>query len=72
MRRRVREPLPGEAVVPAELLHYDPADWIGRGCHPPCAFWQAHSAWTDEHGADSWPSVIAEGPDVPWHSEWGA
>ena len=70
MRRRVREAAPGVVLPPAELLEYDRADWIGRGCHPECAFWQARAEWTDEYGGDAWPSVVAYGPDVPWHDDW--
>lgn len=69
MRRRVREPAPGVAVPPPELLAYDPADWLGVDCHPQCAYWAALDEWTRVHGPDAWPDVVADGPDVPWQCD---
>ena len=70
MRRRPREVETPDDAPPAELLAYRRGDWIGRGCHPECAFWEARQEWSEEYGHDAWPDVVADGPDVPWHPEW--
>ncbi len=73
MRRRPKEP--AESDEPQHLRLYNPADWPNPECHPECAFWAAREAWSDAHPFDpgdpagTW-SVVAEGPDVPWHPEW--
>lgn len=71
MRRRTRvDETPEHERVPVALLDYRRTDWVGRGCHPECAFWEARAEWTEEHGVDAWPDIVAQGPDVPWHEDW--
>lgn len=68
MRRRVRE---GDySGTPARLLRYVEQEWAdapGVDCgHPACAFWAGMDRWEEEHPEAGWPSVVAEGPDVPF------
>lgn len=67
MRRRVRAAQRGD--VPPRLLHYVEQEWAGApgvDCdHPACAYWAELDRWNDEH-PDQWPSVVADGPDVPF------
>lgn len=72
MRRRVKDN--GEGYMPARLRVYTAADWQGVGCHPECAFWEAVGEWREAHSEGlEGPGaiVLIDGPDVPWHEDWG-
>lgn len=64
MRRREKVDPDG---APASLTRYREADWVGVGCHPACAFWEAVEAWLEAH-PDGDVEVV-DGPDVPFHRE---
>jgi hypothetical protein len=73
VRRRLKD-FSDLSEEPKRLRVYDPADWPDPECHPECAFWAAREEWGKEHPFDldgpGHLSVVAEGPDVPWHPEW--
>lgn len=68
MRRR--HPTWDEGDMPRHLVEYRAEDWPNPECHPECAYWAAREAWHAEN-PDAQVSVVARGPDVPWHPEWG-
>ena len=73
MRRWPRETRVGDP--PLKLQRYDAADWPNPECHPECAFWAAWEVWHELHPLDTDDpghfDIVIDGPDVPWHPEWG-